>query len=116
MSQEDSTPTGKPQTPPNMQRTEGKSVDMAKSQKVFLDAQETAWWERVGKATEAYNAMHQSYATDYHLAPEEVAAAVYLENLNMREFYPAELGGMKGYDDLCKAVWTWFEQQKKKGD
>jgi hypothetical protein len=99
-----------------MIKTEGKSVDMAKSQKVFLDAQETAWWERVGKATEAFNAMHQSYATDYHLAPEEVAAAVYLENLNMREFYPAELGGIKGYDDMCKAVWTWFEQQKKKGD
>lgn len=102
--------------PDDMKRVDGQSVDMDKSKKVFQEAQENAWWERVGKATEAFNAMHLSYAKDFHITPEEVAAAVYLENLNMREFYPAEMGGKEGYDELCKAVWSWFEQQKKKGD
>lgn len=104
----------KDKSPPTA--TPGQSVDMSRSKKVFVEAQETAWWERVGKAAESFNAMHQAYALDYHLTPEEIAAAVYLENLNMREFYPADLGGLKGYDELCKAVWAWFEKQKNKGD
>lgn len=94
----------------------GKSVNVDRSNKVFIEAQETAWWERVGKAAEAFNAMHLAYANDFRLTAEEISAAVYLENLNMREFFPENIGGAKGYDDLCKAVWHWFEQQKKKSD
>jgi hypothetical protein len=94
----------------------GKSVDLAKSKKIFTETQETSWWERVGKTAEAFNRMHLAYANDYQLDPEEIAAAVYLENLNMREFYPTNLGGLKSYDELCVATWKWFEEQKKKSD
>lgn len=94
----------------------GKSVDIEKSKKIFTATQEASWWERVGKAAEAFNRMHLAYANDYKLEPEEIAAAVYLENLNMREFYPTSLGGLPSYDALCKATWEWFGQQKKKSD
>lgn len=92
----------------------GQTVDLKKSQEIMADAQEKAAWERIGRAAEAFNKMHQAYATDYALTPEELSCAVYLENVNMREFFPEDLGGTKGYDALCKAVWNWFSEQKNK--
>jgi hypothetical protein len=109
-------PTGVGSVPVSMEKHAGQSVDITRSNKILAEAAERTSWERIGKATEAFNAMHQAYATDFGLTAEELSAAVYLENLNMREFFPAELGGLKGYDELCKATWAWFEEQKNKDD
>lgn len=109
-------PTGVGPVPVTMEKHPGQSVNMERSNKILAEAAEKTSWERIGKAAEAFNAMHQAYATDFGLTAEELSAAVYLENLNMREFYPNELGGRKGYDDLCKATWEWFENQKNKAD
>lgn len=73
---------------------------------------ETSFWQRVGAAAEAYNKFHRIYATDHQLTSEEEAAAVYLEVLNIRTFYPKEIGGPERYDALCKMVWEWFEKNK----
>lgn len=109
-------PTGVGSVPVEMERHDGQSVDIERSNKILAEAKEKAAWERIGKAAESFNAMHQAYATDYGLTEEELSAAVYLENVNMREFYPERLGGPKGYDDLCKATWDWFQKQKNKAD
>jgi hypothetical protein len=109
-------PTGVGDVPVTMQKHDGQSVDIERSKRILAEAQEKTSWERIGQAAEAFNAMHQAYAADYGLTPEELSAAVYLENINMREFFPIELGGPTGYDNLCKATWAWFETQKNKAD
>jgi hypothetical protein len=75
---------------------------------------EKAYWERVGKAAEAFNAFHKAYGTDFNLEPEEIVSAMYLEILNWKEFYPENLGGPKHFDEICKEVWAWFEDNKNK--
>lgn len=109
-------PTGVGSVPVSMERHPGQSVDIDRSNKILAEAAERTSWERIGKTAEAFNAMHQAYATDFGLTAEELSAAVYLENINMREFYPTDLGGPNGYDELCKATWEWFKQQKNKAD
>jgi hypothetical protein len=107
-------PTATGTIPVQMTKHQGQTVNLERSNKAMAEAREKASWERIGTTTESFNSMHQAYASDYGLTPEELAAAVYLENLNMREFFPEDLGGKQGYDTLCKAVWEWFEEQKKK--
>jgi len=80
----------------------------------FTKHRENEAWERIGKAAQDFNKYHQAYATDHNLSPEELVAATYLENLNMRYFYPEDLGGPDHYDTLCKSVWEWFEENKDK--
>jgi hypothetical protein len=90
----------------------GGTADQTKAEAARAKVEEASFWKRVGHATEAYNSFHKIYATDHELTPEEEAAAVYLDLLNIREFFPKELGGTERYDELCKVVWTWFEQNK----
>jgi hypothetical protein len=90
----------------------GGTGDAEKAMAARAKVEESSFWKRVGKATEAYNKFHKIYATDHELTPEEEAGAVYLELLNIREFFPVELGGTKRYDELCKLVWEWFEKNK----
>lgn len=108
-------PTGVGAVPVEMTRHDGQSVNMERSNAILAEAREKNSWDRIGKAAEAFNKMHQAYATDFGLTEEELSAAVYLENLNMRDFFPPNLGGPEAYDKLCKATWEWFEEQKKKG-
>ena len=82
--------------------------------KRFIEEQEKAAWERIGHAAESFNAFHKAYATDHGLTQEELIGAAYLENLNLREFYPQESGGPKAYDEVCKRIWQWFELNKNK--
>lgn len=82
--------------------------------KRFMEEQEKAAWERIGRAAESFNAFHKAYATDHGLTREELIGAAYLENLNLREFYPQEFGGPKEFDEVCKRVWEWFELNKNK--
>lgn len=82
--------------------------------KRFFEKQEELAWERIGRAAEAFNAFHKAYGTDHGLSQEELIAAAYLENLNLREFYPTDLGGASAYDEHCKKVWAWFERNKNK--
>lgn len=89
-----------------------KGADKERADKARKEAEEKAFWQSVGRAAEAYNKFHKIYATDHNLTPEEEAAAVYLELLNIREFFPQELGGSKRYDEICKGVWEWFEKNK----
>jgi len=90
----------------------GGTGDKTKAEIARAKVEETSFWKRVGQATEAYNRFHKIYATDHELTPEEEAGAIYLEVLNIREFFPAELGGTKRYDELCKIVYEWFERNK----
>ena len=106
-------PTGVGSVPVDMTRHAGQSVDIERSKKVLAEAQEKASWDRIAHAAEAFNAMHKAYATDYGLTEEELSAAVYLENLNMRTFFPDNLGGPESYDKLCEATWAWFEHNKE---
>jgi len=91
-------------------RHEGKKFDGVKEK--AQEEGEKAYWERVGKAAEAFNSFHKAYGTDFGLEAEEIVAAMYLELLNWREFFPTELGGTKCFDDKCKEVWSWFEDHK----
>jgi hypothetical protein len=79
----------------------------------LMEHREEAAWERIGKAAKAFNEFHQAYGVDHNLSVQEVMAAAYLENLNIKEYYPEELGGPDGYDAECKAVWEWFEANKE---
>lgn len=91
----------------------GQTAKNQPQQERFAQEQEKAAWERIGYAAEAFNRYHKAYGTDSGLSQEELVAAAYLENLNLREFYPPELGGPEGYDKICKEVWEWFEKNKR---
>ena len=92
-------------------RHEGKKFEVeAKMQEEGIKAH----WERVGRASEAFNAYHKAYGTDFGLEADEVVSAMYLELLNWREFYPSDLGGPAHFDSICRDVWHWFEDNKNK--
>lgn len=93
-------------------RHEGKKFEGTAAK--VKEESEKAYWERIGKAAEAFNSYHKAYGTDFSLEPEEIVAAMYLEILNWKEFYPKELGGPKHFDEICKEVWQWFEDHKNK--
>lgn len=94
--------------------SDGASADVDKQQKALNEEKQKAHEERVGKAAEKFNEYHKAYATDYALTEEELVKAVYLELLNLKEFYPKDLGGPKRVDELCEEVWAWFEENKNK--
>lgn len=84
-------------------------ISQEKVQDRLQKAQEGDFFLRVGECTQSLNKFLEIYANDHDLSPEEVMAAVYLENLNNREFYP---GGTEKYDTICKDIWAWFQENK----
>jgi len=102
----------------NMQEITPDTVHKGKTfegqQERFVEHSEEAAWLRIGKAAHAFNEFHKAYATDHGLTHEELIAATYLENLNMKFFYPEELGGPERYDEQCKKVFEWFIENKDK--
>ena len=91
----------------------GQKHDEERAAKAFDKAISESAWIRVGRAAEAFNKFHRAYATEEGLTKEEFMAAVYLENLNMREFTPKEDGGSEYYDHICKLTWEEFERKKQ---
>ena len=69
---------------------------------------------RIAEAAESFNKYHKLYSQDHHLSPDETAAALFLENLNFREFWPESLGGIEEYDRITREVYDWFEANKHK--
>ncbi len=94
--------------------SDGATADIDRQQKKLNEEKLKAHEERVGKAAEKFNSFHKAYATDYGITGEEIVKAVYLELLNLKEFYPADLGGPPRVDELCGEVFEWFEENKNK--
>lgn len=92
-------------------RVEGQKANMDKAQAALSKEQDKSFFVRVGKCTTDLNKFLQIYARDWDLTKEEVVAAVYLENINNRHFFP---GGPTKFDELCKAVWDWFQDNKNR--
>ena len=92
-------------------RFSGGSADRDKQNERLRAEAKKAHEERVGKAAEAFNSYHKLYASDHALSGEEVVKAVYLEMLNIKEFYPADIGGPQRVDELCTEVYEWFKAQ-----
>jgi len=95
------------------QRLDGSTADVDKQQTAFNAEALKAHEERIGKAAETFNNFHKAYATDNALTEEELVKGVYLELLNLKEFYPKELGGEDRFDELCKQTHQWFQEQLK---
>jgi hypothetical protein len=96
------------------QRVAGSSADVEKQQQILAEEAAKGKEERIAKAAEYFNAMHKAYARDHMLSEDEVVAAMFLENLNCREFYPEELGGTEEYDRVTGEILAWFEANKDK--
>ena len=95
------------------ERLNGSTADAGKQQVAFDEEALKAHEERIGKAAEVFNGFHKAYATDNALTEEELVKGVYLELLNLKEFYPTELGGEERFDELCKQTHQWFQEQLK---
>lgn len=93
------------------ERIEGSKADVSKQQVVFDAEALKAHEARVGNAAEAFNGFHKAYATDHTLTEEELVKGIYLELLNLKEFYPKELGGEERFDELCSQTHRWFKEQ-----
>ena len=93
------------------ERFSGGTADRDKQNKVLAEKSREAHEERVGKAAEAFNSYHKLYASDHALDAEEVVKAVYLELLNLKEFYPENMGGTKRVDEICSETYEWFKKQ-----
>lgn len=92
-------------------KTPVKPANLDKRQAAFEKASEDDFYIRVGRCTEHLNRYLRAYAKDFNLTKSEVAAAVYLENCNMKYFFPKEDGGKEQYENICKTVWEWFKKQ-----
>lgn len=69
---------------------------------------------RVGQCTEALHKFLKAYIVDYGLTQEEAIAAVYLMNINNREFVPEGVTNWgEYYDGVCRHVWEWFQKHKE---
>ena len=90
----------------------GGAADRNKQNEILQAEAQKAHEERVGKAAEAFNGYHKLYASDHGLTGEEVVKAVYLELLNIKEFFPESMGGQKRIDELCTETYEWFQTQK----
>ena len=88
-------------------------MDVKKQEQVLAKAQAEDYFKRVGQCAEFINKTAKMFANDHGLTPQEVAAAMYLENCNMRFFFPEEFGGMAEYDRITTGVWEWFREQTK---
>jgi hypothetical protein len=77
-------------------------------------ARENDFYMRIGHCTEALHKFLKAYIIDYGLTQEEAIAAVYLMNINNREFPPEGAENWSEYyDDVCKRVWDWFVEHKE---
>jgi hypothetical protein len=85
------------------------SASPEKIQERLLDAQEKDFFMRVGACTDSLNKYLGLYAKEHNLSPEEIIAAVYLENINNREFFP---DGIEKFNRICEDVWNWFQKNK----
>jgi len=89
---------------------EVKAQNPDKAAEAMAVAQEKDFFKRVGACTESLNKFLKVYAADHGLEPEEVVAAVYLENCNNRFFYPEDKGGKTRFDAVTSGVWAWFKE------
>lgn len=92
--------------------SDGASADAEKQQSRLDEEAAKAKETRIGAAAEAFNKYHKGYATDHRLSEDELVAAMHLELLNWREFWPKELGGVERFDEICDETYTWFEENK----
>lgn len=94
--------------------SDGSNANYNKQESILVTEAANASWERVGHAAEYFNKVHRIYATEQSLDTEELVRAVYLELLNMKEFFPKDLGGPDKFDEFCKEAFAWFEENKGK--
>jgi hypothetical protein len=92
----------------------GSKADTTRQQKTLEEEARKAREHRIGTAAEAHNNYVKAYATDHNMELEEIVAAMHLDMLNWREFYPKEEGGTKRYDEICDNTYLWFEENKNK--
>ncbi len=93
------------------ERFNGGDADRDKQNQVLAEESKKAHEERIGEAAEAFNGYHKLYASDHSLDHEELVKAVYLELLNLKEFYPPHMGGSKRVDEICTETYEWFKSQ-----
>lgn len=94
--------------------SDGATANVDKQQAVLAAEATKAREERIGACAEAHNRYVKGYASDHNMDLEEVAAAMHLDMLNWREFWPKDAGGIEGYDAICDETYTWFEENKNK--
>lgn len=93
-------------------RMDGQAIkDPIKQQAEFEQAQEKAFWERVGTAAERFNELEKAVGTEMGLTEEEMVAAKYLDLLNWQQFFPKKLGGPRQFAAICTTVQHWFTRQ-----
>ncbi len=93
------------------ERFSGGTADRDKQNKILAAESMKAHEERVGQAAESFNKFHKLYASDHSLDAEEVVKGVYLELLNLKEFYPDHMGGKKRVDEICTETFEWFKSK-----
>jgi len=100
-------------TPITATKVEGSSVNKSKQEEAMSEAVDNAFWERISDAAKSFNKFHSSYARDFGLTELELVSATFLENLNLREFFPKEVGSSEAYDEITSKVYSWFQEQLK---
>jgi len=95
------------------ERVPGQTQNEEKAARAFDKAVKESTWIRVSRAAEAFNKMHRAYQAEEQLTIEEFTAAVYLEILNMRAFFPERYGGADHHDMICKKTWEYFEKKRR---
>jgi hypothetical protein len=88
--------------------------DLKKAEEGLEKARGDDFFIRVGTCTDALNKFLKAYVVDYGLTLEESISAVYLLNINNREFAPEDaVNWQTFYDGVCKYVWDWFVKNKE---
>ena len=94
--------------------SDGAKADIERQQKTLNEESVKAKMERVADCAEALNSYLKAYATDHTLDLDEMAAAMHLDQLNWREYWPEDHGGPEAFDLICDETYRWFEENKDK--
>jgi hypothetical protein len=89
-------------------------LDKGKVEQAREEAARRNFFTRISAFSHYINKVYLSYAKDYGLTPEEIAAGMYIESCSIRHFYPPESGGTPAYDKLVAECWEWFKEELKK--
>ena len=94
-------------------KTISKQADVAKQREKLDKESNDAAWERIGTAATAFSKYHKELGKADGVTTLELYAAILLENFNVREFFPTELGGPAHFDTVANTVHYWVDSKTK---
>ena len=91
-----------------------KKANRETQQKTLEREANAAAWDRIAKAAHEFSQYHLQQGKSEGASMAEICAAILLENFNVREFFPKDIGGVEAYDNAAGTVNAWYASKTHK--